>query len=71
MEIVSEPNPIERVIALASDAGEVASGSVYYNPGIKLENASTAEPKSKKRSQFRVASRNITALYETVETVEV
>jgi hypothetical protein len=26
---------------------------------------------SKKRSQFRVASKNITALYETVETVAV
>ena len=48
-----------------------ASGAVYYDPGIKLEHASTAKPKHKKRSQFRVSSRNITALYETVETVEV
>lgn len=48
-----------------------ASGAVYYDPGIKLENASTAQAKSKKRSQFRVASKNIAALYETVETVEV
>jgi hypothetical protein len=48
-----------------------ASGAMYYDPGIKLENASTAQAKSKKRSQFRVASRNITALYETVETVAV
>jgi hypothetical protein len=37
----------------------MARGAVYYDPGIKLERASTAEPKSKKRSQFRVASRNI------------
>lgn len=44
---------------------------MYYDPGIKLENASTDKTKSKKQSQFRVASRNITALYETVETVEV
>ncbi len=29
------------------------------------------QPTSKKRSQFRVASKNITALYETVELVEV
>ena len=29
---------------------------------------STAQAKSKKRSQFRVASKNIAALYETVET---
>jgi hypothetical protein len=48
-----------------------ASGAVYYDPGIKLENASTDRPKHKKRSQFRVASRNITALYESVETLEV
>lgn len=48
-----------------------AVGAVYYDPGIKLENASTEKPKSKKRSQFRVASRNIAALYESVETVAV
>jgi len=48
-----------------------ATGSVYYDPGIKLEKASSDEPEAKKRSQFRVASRNISALYETVETVEV
>ena len=46
-----------------------ASGAMYYDPGIKLEQASTERAKAKKRSQFRVASRNITALYETVETV--
>ena len=48
-----------------------AAGAMYYDPGTKLENVSSAKPTSKKRSQFRVASRNITALYETVETVEV
>ena len=48
-----------------------AAGAMYYDPGIKLENASTDKAKSKKRSQFRVASRNITALYESVETFEV
>ncbi len=41
-----------------------------YDPGIKLEQASSAKPTSKKRSQFRVASKNIAALYETVECVE-
>src|ERR1035438_475173 len=46
-----------------------AKGNVYYDPGIKLEKASSDEPKPKKRSQFRVASRNINALYRTVETV--
>lgn len=48
-----------------------AAGAVYYDPGIKLEHASTEKVKSKKRSQFRVASKSIAALYETVEIVEV
>ncbi len=48
-----------------------ATGAMYYDPGIKLEEASAEKPKSKKRSQFRVASKNIVALYETVETVAV
>lgn len=46
-----------------------AAGAMYCDPGIKLKNASTDRPKHKKRSQFRVASRNIAALYETMETV--
>lgn len=47
-----------------------ATGAVYYDPGIKLENASQ-KPEVKRRSQFRVASKSISALYETVETVQV
>jgi hypothetical protein len=47
-----------------------ATRAVYYDPGIKLENCSTAKPTHKKRSQFRVASKKISALYETVELVE-
>jgi hypothetical protein len=48
----------------------LAGGAVYYDPGIKLEHAST-KPEVKRRSQFRVASKNISALYESVEVVEV
>ena len=48
-----------------------AKGGVYYDPGIKVENASIGTPKTKKRSQFRVASRDISTLYEMVETVQV
>ncbi|HLP77466.1 MAG TPA: MvaI/BcnI family restriction endonuclease [Candidatus Paceibacterota bacterium] len=48
----------------------LASGAVYYDPGIKLEHVST-KPGVKRRSQFRIASKNIAALYETVEMVEV
>jgi len=47
----------------------LASGSVYYDPGIKLEHAST-KPEIKRRSQFRIASKNIEALYETLESVD-
>jgi hypothetical protein len=46
----------------------MAVGDVYYDPGIKLENASTS-PRVKRRSQFRIASRNIPSLYEKVELV--
>lgn len=48
----------------------LASGAVYYDPGIKLEQAST-KPAVKRRSQFRIASKSIAALYESVEVVEV
>ena len=45
------------------------AGAVYYDPGIKLENASTANPTNKRRSQFRIASKNISSLYESVHLV--
>ena len=48
----------------------LASGAVYYDPGIKLEQAST-KPAVTRRSQFRIASQSIAALYESVEVVEV
>jgi hypothetical protein len=48
----------------------LADGAVYYDPGIKLEYASSQKPTSKKRSQFRVASKHIDTLYEIVETAE-
>ncbi|MBK3745919.1 hypothetical protein G3A39_43005 [Paraburkholderia aspalathi] len=41
----------------------IATGQVYYDPGIKLENASQAKPAIKRRSQFRISSRNIPVLY--------
>lgn len=49
----------------------MASGIIYYDPGIKLEQASTAHPSHKGRSQFRIKSANIAALYDMVEMVEV
>lgn len=48
----------------------LARGAVYHDPGIKLEHAS-GDATVKRRSQFRIASKEIGALYETVEVVEV
>lgn len=43
----------------------VHEGRVYYDPGIKIEGISGEKPKAKKRSQFRVASKDLPALYES------
>jgi hypothetical protein len=48
----------------------LADGKVYYDPGIKLENASTTAV-TKSRSQFRIGSRDIAALYQDVNVVDV
>ncbi len=45
-------------------------GMVYYDPGIKLENISSARPKLKTRSQFRVNHKNIGSLYKNLEFVD-
>lgn len=47
---------------------QMASGHVYYDPGIKMEHCS-AQPKIKKRSQFRIKSANIDGLYKNTELV--
>lgn len=47
------------------------AGAVYYDPGIKLENASTKKPTTKRRSQFRVKSGDLAALYGKFERVPV
>jgi hypothetical protein len=48
--------------------GEMAKGNIYYDPGIKMESAST-KPKIKRRSQFRMKSGNLKNLYKTNETI--
>jgi len=50
--------------------GAVADKHVYYDPGIKMEEASTRE-KVKKRSQFRIKSRDLDTLYYNLDTVDV
>lgn len=49
---------------------EMASGNIYYDPGIKLENMST-KPLIKKRSQFRIVSRNLGNLYKVNEIIDI
>lgn len=44
----------------------LSAGAVFYDPGIKLERAS-ADSVIKRRSQFRVSSRDIGILYDSVE----
>jgi hypothetical protein len=45
----------------------IARGSVYYDPGIKLESNGT----TKRRSQFRVKSKELGELYEDFDRVDV
>ncbi len=48
----------------------IADGVVFYDPGIKLEGASTNAPAAKRRSQFRVKSSEIAKLYGSTSMVE-
>jgi hypothetical protein len=43
----------------------LASGAVYYDPGIKMEKADTPAPVTKRRSQFRVKHNGLFGLYRT------
>ena len=49
----------------------MALKSIYYDPGIKLENASFEKPKIKKRSQFRISAKNLPSLYAEFELVDI
>ncbi len=46
-------------------------GRVYYDPGIKIEGASSPSPRLKRRSQFRVRSADLSTIYRRLEVVEV
>ena len=49
----------------------MARKAIYYDPGIKLENASTERPKIKKRSQFRISAKNLPSLYAEFDLVDI
>ncbi len=48
----------------------VTAGKVYYDPGIKIEKLSTGKPVTKRRSQFRVNSKDIPVLYSSSREVD-
>lgn len=48
----------------------LVDGIVYYDPAIKIESASTDAPRLKRRSQFRVKSGQLPALYASMTEVE-
>ena len=60
-------------LGMGTDFGKflqaMAAKSVYYDPGIKVENMST-KPKPKKRSQFRIRPSLIPELYDEMELVD-
>ena len=49
---------------------QMSLGNIYYDPGIKMENASSS-PKIKKRSQFRMKSQFLHNLYKENELLDV
>ena len=46
-------------------------GVIYYDPGIKLENATAQRSRLKKRSQFRIKSKDLGEIYGLCENVDV
>lgn len=49
----------------------VSDGLVYYDPGIKLEGASSSTPKTKRRSQFRIKPVHLSGLYHSMKSVDI
>jgi hypothetical protein len=49
----------------------LASGRIWYDPGLKLEQAGGPSPKLKRRSQFRIKQTNLGELYRSLRTTDV
>ena len=45
----------------------LAAGKVVFDPGSKIDGVDSVTPKVKARSQFRVAKRELSSLYETMD----
>ena len=50
--------------------GALDQGKIYYDPGIKLEYASSDSPKVKRRNQFRIKNEHLESLYDSFDVVE-
>ena len=48
----------------------LSNKTIYYDPGIKMENASSSCPNIKRRSQFRIKSGFLDKLYKTMTHVD-
>jgi hypothetical protein len=48
----------------------LASGTVVFDPGSKIDGAQSARPKVKARSQFRTRAADLSALYEHLEVAD-
>ena len=46
-------------------------GTLFYDPGIKLENASSNKPRLKRRNQFRINHSRLNTLYKNFEFLDV
>lgn len=46
-------------------------GVIFYDPGIKLENAAAERSRLKKRSQFRIKSKDLAEIYGLCEFVDI
>lgn len=49
----------------------MSAGNVYYDPGLKLENASSIKTSLKRRSQFRVSHKKLDTLYHRFISLDV
>lgn len=48
----------------------LAAGKVVFDPGSKIDGVESARPRVKARSQFRVAKRDVHALYERLDALD-
>jgi hypothetical protein len=51
--------------------GAIGRGIVYYDPGCNLKNILSSKPLPKRRSQFRIKAKNIKAIYNYIEVINV